>query len=259
MEFTMTNNDQKQIDSQLNFTCRNHLDSVILINAILIESENLSSMHYQKLAELYPQDLRELLQLAQVEALHAEQLNDCVKQQEANPDGNLVNKHLTSIHNKFVEAERNSDVLNCFVIQCLLIESFLISTYLLYLRVANDYTCQVLGRILNDEFNHIEYGEKWFKKNSSPIADDNIIKCIKETAPIILGMIHTMRFDMKSIGIDPNELMIEFITYLKESLVEIGFSTHNARILVRSIWTTEVMAQWEGWPYRQKVVSLLKF
>ena len=254
----MTNNDQKQIDSQLNFTCRNHLDSVILINAILTESENLSSMHYQKLAELYPQDQRELLQLAQVEALHAEQLNDCVKQQEANPDGNLVNKHLTSIHNKFVEAERNSDVLNCFVIQCLLIESFLISTYLLYLRVANDYTSQVLGKILNDEFNHIEYGEKWFKKNSSPIADDNIIKCIKETAPIILGMIHTMRFDMKSIGIDPKELMIEFITYLKESLVEIGFSRHNSRKLVRSIWTTEAMAKWEGWPYRQKVESLFK-
>ena len=255
----MTKDHQEKTETQLDFTCRNHLNSLIRINKVLIVSENLSSIHYQRLADLYPQDKGTLLQLAQVEALHAEQLNDCDKQQVANPDGNLVNKHLTSIHNKFVEAERNSDVLNCFVIQCLLIESFLISTYLLYLRVANDYTSQVLEKIVSDEFNHIEYGEKWFKKNSSPIADDNIIKCIKETAPIILGMIHTMRFDMKSIGIDPNELMIEFITYLKESLVEIGFSTHNARILVRSIWTTEVMAQWEGWPYRQKVVSLLKF
>jgi len=237
------------------FSAVNHAGFLTRMNEVFLVCEKLSSNHYNQLANLLPKDREFLLQLAKDEASHIEKLTGCLQGIGVNPDLSYAQHLLVPIHDKFTETDRNSDLLSCFVIQTLVIKNFLVCAYLIYLKVVvDDHEKHVIEKILVDEFNHIDQGMNWLRINTS-IASADVAKCINKSVPIVLSIVHIMRFDMKSIGINPNELKTEFANYLLESLVEINFSRPKARKLVRSLWASQAMASWEGWPYLRRTAS----
>jgi fatty aldehyde decarbonylase len=56
--------------------------------------------------------------------------------------------------------------------------------------------------------------------------------CCERALPVAMGMLDTLREDLKAIGIDPAELVGESVGCLQDSLVTLGFEPRQAQVLV---------------------------
>ncbi len=206
-------------------------DAYSRINALVIVGEGLADSHFRQLAGLLPEDRDDLMWLAAMEGRHARDFAGCGRELGIRPDLPLAQRLFAPLHRLFREAVRTGDRVSALVIQCLIVESFAVAAYRCYLPVADAYAAPILQMVLDDEAQHLAYGERWlavrFPEVAAPIA-----ACCERAVPIVLGMLNVVRADLTAIGIDPAELVGEFVGCFQAAIEMVGFEPRQARGLV---------------------------
>jgi fatty aldehyde decarbonylase len=206
------------------------------INGMVVVGEGLADRHFRRLAQLLPHDREELLRLGAMEARHARDFVGCGRNLGAKADSSLAHRLLAPLHQQFQEAEARGDLVSCLVIQCLIIECFAVAAYRLYLPVADPYAKPITAAVMADEQEHLNYGEQWLRPRFTAVADQ-VEACAQRAVPVALGMLEQLRGDLATIGIDPTELVAEFVVLFQESLEAIGYAEAAARRLVNRLAT----------------------
>jgi fatty aldehyde decarbonylase len=158
----------------------------------------------------------------------------CGRNLGAKADSSLAHRLLAPLHQQFQEAEARGDLVSCLVIQCLIIECFAVAAYRLYLPVADPYAKPITAAVMADEQEHLNYGEQWLRPRFTAVADQ-VEACAQRAVPVALGMLEQLRGDLATIGIDPTELVAEFVVLFQESLQAIGTDERAARRLVNRL------------------------
>jgi fatty aldehyde decarbonylase len=204
------------------------------INGMVVVGEGLADRHFRRLAALLPHDREELLRLGAMEARHARDFVGCGHNLGVKADAALAQRLLAPLHQQFQQAEANGDRVSCLVIQCLIIECFAVAAYRLYLPVADPYAAPITAAVMADEREHLNYGEQWLRPRFAAVAAD-VEACALRAVPVALGMLHELRADLATIGIDPSALVADFTLLFQESLKAVGFSSKAARSLVNRL------------------------
>ena len=225
----------------IDFSSNSYLDAYSRINGMVIVGEGLADRHFRHLARLFPSDSEELLRLGAMEARHAKDFVGCGRNLGIKADVSLAHKLLAPLHQQFIEAEKKYDFVSCLVIQCLIIECFAIAAYRTYLPVADSYANQITKYVLNDEFEHLNYGEKWLKDRFGQVADE-VEMCIRKAVPVTMNLLSILHPDLKAVGMDPGELVAEFAVCFQESLEQVGFLPKNAQKIIRSLMVAQMLA-----------------
>lgn len=206
-------------------------DAYSRINALVIVGEGLADSHFRLLAGLLPEDRDDLMWLAAMEGRHARDFAGCGRELGIRPDLPLAQRLFAPLHRLFRKAVRTGDRVSALVIQCLIVESFAVAAYRCYLPVADAYAAPILQMVLDDEAQHLAYGERWlavwFPEVAAPIE-----ACCGRAVPIVLGMLNVVRADLTAIGIDPAELVGEFVGCFQAAIEMVGFEPRQARGLV---------------------------
>ena len=206
-------------------------DAYSRINALVIVGEGLADSHFRLLAGLLPEDRDALMRLAAMEGRHARDFAGCGRELGIRPDLPLAQRLFAPLHRLFREAVRTGDRVSALVIQCLIVESFAVAAYRCYQPVADAYAAPILQMVLDDEAEHLAYGERWlavwFPEVAAPIE-----ACCGRAVPIVLAMLNAVRADLTAIGIDPAELVGEFVGCFQAAIEMVGFEPRQARGLV---------------------------
>lgn len=204
------------------------------INGLVIVGEGLADRHFRQLATLLPADREELLRLGAMEARHARDFVGCGRNLQVRADAALARRLLAPLQQQFKAAAASGDLVGCLVIQCLIIECFAVAAYRLYLPVADAYAAPITRRVLADEAEHLDYGERWLRERFSAVAGA-VERCVLEAVPMALALLETLQADLRAIGINPTELVAEFSTTFGSSLQSLGFSAaQSQRLLTRA-------------------------
>lgn len=201
------------------------------INALVIVGEGLADSHFRLLAGLLPEDRDDLLRLAAMEGRHARDFAGCGRELGIRPDLPQAQRLFAPLHRLFREAVRTGDRVSALVIQCLIVESFAVAAYRCYQPVADAYAAPILQMVLDDEAEHLAYGERWlavgFPEVAAPIA-----ACCERAVPIVMAMLNAVRADLTALSIDPAELVGEFVGCFQAAIEMVGFEPRQARGLV---------------------------
>jgi len=209
---------------------------------MVIVGEGLADRHFRHLAKLFPADSEELLRLGAMEARHAKDFVGCGRNLGVKADTSLAQKLLAPLHKQFIEAETKGDLVSCLVIQCIIIECFAIASYRTYLPVADSYASEITRLVLNDEFQHLNYGEKWLESHFDQVVI-GVEACIKKVVPIAMNILTILHPDIKAIGMEPSELAAEFAVCFQESLEKMGFISKNAQKIIRGLIVAQMVAR----------------
>jgi fatty aldehyde decarbonylase len=216
-------------------------DAYSRINALVIVGEGLADSHFRLLSSLFPEDGDDLMRLAAMEGRHARDFAGCGRELGIRPDLPLAQRLFAPLHRLFREAVRTGDRVSALVIQCLIVESFAVAAYRCYQPVADAYAALIIQSVLTDEAEHLEYGERWlagwFPEVAAPLA-----ACCGRAVPIVLAILNAVRADLTAIGIDPAELVGEFVGCFQEAIERVGFEPRQARGLVARLAIKAVAA-----------------
>ncbi|MCH9715008.1 MAG: aldehyde oxygenase (deformylating) [Cyanobacteria bacterium] len=204
------------------------------INGMVVVGEGLADRHFRRLADMLPHDREELLRLGAMEARHARDFVGCARNLGVKADAGLAQRLLSPLQQQFQQAEAQGDLVGCLVIQCLIIECFAVAAYRLYLPVADPYAAPITAAVMADEQEHLNYGEQWLRPRFAAVADQ-VEACARRAVPVALGMLQELGSDLATIGIDPTELVAEFVVLFQESLQAIGTDAGTARQLVNRL------------------------
>lgn len=206
-------------------------DAYSRINAMVIVGEGLADRHFRLLADALPDDRQELERLAAMEGRHARDFVGCGRNLGIRPDLPLARRLFAPLHGLFRQAIHQGDLVSALVIQCLIIESFAVAAYRCYLPVADAEAVPITEAVLGDEEDHLDYGERWLAAWYPEVASP-ITTCSERVVPVAMAMLHSLGDDLRAIGIDPTELVVEFVGRFHDALVSIGFVPRQARGLV---------------------------
>ncbi|MCP9888248.1 aldehyde oxygenase (deformylating) [Cyanobium sp. ATX 6A2] len=209
-------------------------DAYSRINGLVIVGEGMADRHFRRLAALLPEQRDELLRLGAMEGRHAVDFAGCGRHLEVRPDQALARRLLAPLHQQFLEAERQGDLVSCLVIQCLIIECFAVAAYRLYLPVADAYAQPITAAVMRDEAEHLNFGEQWLRPRFAAVAE-RVEACAGRAVPVALAMLSTLEHDLEAIGIDPEELVAEFVVEFQASLEAIGYTAGEARRLLNRL------------------------
>jgi fatty aldehyde decarbonylase len=201
------------------------------INGLVIVGEGMADRHFRRLAEMLPEQRQELLRLGAMEGRHAADFVGCGRHLQVQPDSPLARRLLAPLHQQFLEAQRQGDLVSCLVIQCLIIECFAVAAYRLYLPVADAYARPITEAVLEDEAEHLNFGEQWLRPRLATVAAQ-VEACAARAVPVALAMLTALAGDLRTIGIDPHDLVAEFVVEFQASLQRIGYGEAEARRLV---------------------------
>lgn len=217
--------------ARLDFTSPSYCQAYSRINAMVVVGEGLADRHFRRLACLLPADRDELLRLGAMEARHAADFVGCGRNLGVKPDSGLARRLLAPLQAQFAQADAAGDVVPCLVIQCLIIECFAVAAYRCYLPVADPYAAPITEAVMRDEHEHLNYGEQWLRPRLAAVREQ-VEACCREAVPVALAMLQTLRPDLEAIGMEPTDVVGEFVAGFQESLDAIGYTPHEARALV---------------------------
>jgi fatty aldehyde decarbonylase len=206
-------------------------DAYSRINGVVIVGESLADRHFRRLAALIPDDREELQRLGAMEGRHAREFAGCGRHLGIKADVGLAHDLMAPLHEQFMEADRVGDRVACLVIQCVIIECFAVAAYRCYLPVADAFARPVTVGVLEDEAEHLDYGEQWLGAWFPEVAEP-VESCCARALPVALGMLRTLAPDLKAIGIDPADLAGEFTLGFRQSLERIGFEPRQSLALL---------------------------
>ena len=217
------------------FTTDLYKDAYSRINAIVIEGEQEAHDNYISIATLIPNELEELTKLARMEMKHKKGFTACGRNLGVKADMDFAKKFFSKLHGNFQIALEKGNLTTCLLIQAILIEAFAISAYNVYIRVADPFAKKITQGVVNDEYLHLNYGEKWLKENLHTCKDE-LIAANKVNLPLIKKMLDQVAEDAATLSMDKEELMEEFMIAYQDALLEMGLDNREiARMAMAAI------------------------
>ena len=217
------------------FTTEAYKDAYSRINAIVIEGEQEAYDNYISIATLLPNDSEELTKLAKMELKHKRGFTACGKNLGVQADMVFAKEFFSKLHGNFQTALKNENLTTCLLIQAILIEAFAISAYHVYIRVADPFAKKITQGVVNDEYLHLNYGEKWLKENLHTCKSE-LIEANKANLPLIKKMLDQVAEDAAILSMDKEELMEEFMIAYQDALLEMGLDNREiARMAMAAI------------------------
>tara|TARA_B100000212_G_scaffold113528_1_gene84628 strand:- start:893 stop:1645 length:753 start_codon:yes stop_codon:yes gene_type:complete len=217
------------------FTTDAYKDAYSRINAIVIEGEQEAYDNYISIATLLPKDSEELTKLAKMELKHKRGFTACGKNLGVEADMVFAKEFFSKLHGNFQTALEKENLTTCLLIQAILIEAFAISAYHVYIRVADPFAKKITQGVVNDEYLHLNYGEKWLKENLHNCKTE-LIEANKANLPLIKKMLDQVAEDAAILSMDKEELMEEFMIAYQDALLEMGLDNREiARMAMAAI------------------------
>jgi len=206
-------------------------DAYSRINGLVIVGEAMADRHFRRLALLLPHDCEELRRLGAMEGRHAADFVGCGRQLGVTPDLAFARRLLVPLQQQFDACEATGDVVGCLTLQCLIIECFAVAAYRCYLPVADAYAAPITAAVLNDENEHLGYGEQWLRMRLEEVRE-SLERCCSQAVPVALSLLESLKADLEAIAIAPLELIVEFVGCFQQALEACGYAPRQARALV---------------------------
>jgi fatty aldehyde decarbonylase len=147
------------------------------------------------------------------------------------PDLGLARRLFAPLHELFLTCNQQGDLPGCLVIQGLIVECFALASYHAYLPVADAYAQPITAAVISDEGEHLGYAERWLHAHFSA-AQTSAGTVSRKALPITLSILQTLAKDLKSIGMDPHEVLASFNELFLQALEASGFDQTAARHIV---------------------------
>ncbi len=217
---------QLELMPELDFHSDAYKDAYSRINAIVIEGEQEANSNYQRLAELLPTDKDELLKLAKMETRHMKGFQACGRNLNVSPDMDFAREFFADLHRNFQEAAAEGRIVTCLLIQSLIIECFAIAAYNIYIPVADDFARKITEGVVKDEYMHLNYGEEWLKGHFAD-AKEELEAANRQNLPIVWRMLNQVEQDARTLAMEKEALVEDFMISYGEALNNIGFNTRE--------------------------------
>jgi fatty aldehyde decarbonylase len=217
---------QLEISPSIDFQSESYKDAYSRINAIVIEGELEANANYQKLAELIPDAAEELLKLAKMENRHMKGFQSCGRNLNVTPDMEFSKQFFAELHHNFQEAAAVGKIVTCLLIQSLIIECFAISAYNIYIPVADDFARKITEGVVKDEYLHLNFGEEWLKAHFED-SKAELEAANKQNLPIVWRMLNQVEDDARTLGMEKEALVEDFMISYGEALSNIGFGPRD--------------------------------
>ena len=214
------------VRSEFDYASETYKDAYSRINAIVIEGEQEAYENYLQMAELLPDQKDELIRLAKMENRHRAGFQACGKNLSVVPDMDYAKVFFAGLHQNFQQAYAEGKIVTCLLIQALIIEAFAIAAYNIYLPVADDFARKITEGVVKDEYSHLKFGEEWLKTNFET-AKAELEKANQSNLPIVWRMLNQVEGDAKTLGMEKEALIEDFMISYGEALSNIGFSTRD--------------------------------
>ena len=217
---------QLEASLELDFHSETYKDAYSRINAIVIEGEQEAYENYLKLAELLPDNQDELVRLSKMESRHKKGFQACGRNLEVTPDMDFAKAFFADLHRNFQEAAAQGKVVTCLLIQSLIIECFAIAAYNIYIPVADDFARKVTEGVVKDEYSHLNFGEEWLKANFEA-SKAELEEANRQNLPLVWRMLNQVEQDAKTLAMEKDALVEDFMIQYGEALDNIGFTTRE--------------------------------
>jgi fatty aldehyde decarbonylase len=217
---------QLEISPSIDFHSETYKDAYSRVNAIVIEGELEANANYQRLAELIPDAREELLKLAKMENRHMKGFQSCGRNLNVTPDMEFSRQFFADLHRNFQEAAAAGQIVTCLLIQSLIIECFAISAYNIYIPVADDFARKITEGVVKDEYLHLNFGEEWLKAHFEE-SKAELEAANKQNLPIVWRMLNRVEDDARTLGMEKEALVEDFMISYGEALSNIGFGPRD--------------------------------
>jgi fatty aldehyde decarbonylase len=212
--------------SEIDYKSEEYKDAFSRINAIVIEGEQEAYENYIQLAELLPEHQQELIRLSKMESRHKKGFEACGRNLEVTPDIKFAKQFFAHLHENFQTAAKEGKVVTCLVIQSLIIECFAIAAYNIYIPVADDFARKITENVVKDEYSHLNFGEIWLKEHFSE-SQAELEAANRQNLPIVWKMLNQVEEDARTLVMDKDALVEDFMIQYGEALSNIGFTTRD--------------------------------
>ncbi|HIK32505.1 MAG TPA: aldehyde oxygenase (deformylating) [Oscillatoriales cyanobacterium M59_W2019_021] len=210
----------------IDFQSETYKDAYSRINAIVIEGEQEAYENYIALSELLPNHKDELVNLSKMENRHKKGFQACGRNLEVTPDMDFAREYFARLHGNFQKAAAEGKVVTCLLIQSLIIECFAIAAYNIYIPVADPFARKITEGVVKDEYSHLNFGEEWLKAHFEE-SKDELEEANKENLPIVWQMLNQVEDDARTLEMEKEALVEDFMIAYGEALSNIGFNTRD--------------------------------
>jgi fatty aldehyde decarbonylase len=217
---------QVAVTSEIDFHSETYKDAYSRINAIVIEGEQEAYDNYIKLAELLPEQKDDLIRLSKMESRHKKGFEACARNLQVVPDMQFAKDFFAQLHQNFKDAAVQGQVVTCLLIQSLIIECFAISAYHIYIPVADDFARKITEGVVKDEYTHLNFGEVWLKEHFEE-SKAELEAANRQNLPIIWKMLNQVTDDARTLAMEKEALVEDFMIQYGEALSNIGFTTRD--------------------------------
>jgi fatty aldehyde decarbonylase len=211
---------------ELDYSNNVYKDAYSRINAIVIEGEMEAYNNYLQMGEMLPQHQEELTRLAKMENRHKKGFQACGKNLSVEPDMGYAKEFFAQLHGNFEKAQAEGKIVTCFLIQSLIIEAFAIAAYNIYIPVADPFARKITEGVVKDEYLHLNFGEVWLKEHFEE-SKAELEEANAENLPIVWKMLNQVEKDAKTLAMEKEALVEDFMISYGEALSNIGFNTRE--------------------------------
>ncbi|MFN6558257.1 MAG: aldehyde oxygenase (deformylating) [Nostoc sp. ChiSLP01] len=209
---------------EIDFHSEKYKDAYSRINAIVIEGEQEAHENYIQLAQLLPESEKELIRLSKMESRHKKGFEACGRNLQVTPDLQFAKEFFSGLHQNFQTAAAQGKVVTCLLIQSLIIECFAIAAYNIYIPVADDFARKITEGVVKDEYSHLNFGEVWLKENFAE-SKAELEEANRQNLPLVWKMLNQVADDAKTLAMEKEALIEDFMIQYGEALGNIGFKT----------------------------------
>jgi len=214
------------VRSEFDYASATYKDAYSRINAIVIEGEQEAHDNYVQMAQFLVNDKEDLMRLAKMESRHRAGFQSCGRNLSVDPDMQYAKDFFAGLHGNFQKAFAEEKIVTCLLIQSLIIEAFAIAAYNIYIPVADNFARKITEGVVKEEYLHLNYGEEWLKANFET-AKAELESANKENLPIVWKMLNQVENDAKTLGMEKEALIEDFMISYGEALSNIGFTTRD--------------------------------
>ncbi len=206
------------------FQTETYKDAYSRINAIVIEGEQEAHDNYIQLGEMLPDEKEELVRLSKMEKRHMKGFQACGRNLSVTPDMDYAQEFFAQLHGNFQDAAAQDKVVTCLLIQALIIESFAIAAYHIYIPVADPFARKITEGVVQDEYTHLNFGEEWLKAHFEE-SKAELQQANRQNLPIVWKMLNKVQDDARTLKMEKEALVEDFMIAYGEALANIGFTT----------------------------------
>lgn len=208
----------------MDFQSEKYKDAYSRINAIVIEGEQEAYENYIQLAEMLPDNEKDLIRLSKMENRHKKGFQACGRNLKVTPDMEFAQKFFANLHQNFQDAAAEGKVVTCLLIQSLIIECFAIAAYNIYIPVADPFARKITEGVVKDEYSHLNFGEEWLKAHFED-SKAELQTANKQNLPLVWKMLNEVAKDARNLAMEKDALVEDFMIAYGEALSNIGFKT----------------------------------